>query len=125
MAGQIDDTYVAKVLELITSSPTAAELDELLEAYATIGWYSAETQGMAESAESVRKYAEAEALLNKRNEDIKTPMVALEAWATVKTFDLKREENKRKANAKKMYNLYQAVEQCINGVKFLGRSVGV
>jgi len=63
--------------------------------------------------------------LNKRNEDIKTPMVALEAWATVKTFDLKREENKRKANAKKMYNLYQAVEQCINGVKFLGRSVGV
>jgi len=40
MAGQIDDTYVAKVLELITSSPTAAELDELLEAYATIGWYS-------------------------------------------------------------------------------------
>jgi hypothetical protein len=120
----IDAEYVERVLDLLRDNPTNSELDELVEAYTTIGYYAAVAEGLASDAEARRKHAEAEAILDKRNEDPKASMVILESIATVRTFDLKRAENKAKANAKKLMNLLDSVEQAINAIKYIGRNGG-
>jgi hypothetical protein len=120
----IDAEYVADILDLLRDNPTNSEMDELVAAYTTIGYYAATAEGMANEAEAKRKHAEAEAILEKRNEDPKASMVVLESIATVKTYDLKRAENKAKANYKKLVNLLDSVEQAINAIKYLGRNGG-
>lgn len=121
---QIDGEYVTSVLELLRSNPTNSDIDTLVEAFATIGYYAAVAEGIANDAEAARKHAEADAILAKRNEDPKASMVILEAVATLKTFDFKKAENKAKANAKKLSNLLDSVEQAINAIKYLGRNGG-
>lgn len=116
--------YVARVFKLVSSSPTSAELDELLEAHARIGYLAAEAEGLAEEAENVRKYEEANAYLNaKRAEEKVTERVA-EAKAALATHPHRTAEAEATTKARKLKNLLESITQVINGIKYLGRAAG-
>jgi hypothetical protein len=122
---QVDPQYVAEVIEKLTSSPTAQDMDYLVQAYTTLGYYAATVQGEADFAEAQRKYAEAEAIKEAKESDPKTPQTQLEAIAAVKAWEYRRAEIKARTNAKKLTNLWLSVEQAINAVKFLERNTSV
>lgn len=109
----------------MTSQPTAQNMDELVRAYSTIGYYFAQMEGDAELAKSEREYAEAEAVQAAKMAEPKTSAAQLEAIATIKTREYRRAEIKARTNAVKMKNLWLSIEQAINAVKFIDRNTGV
>ncbi len=125
MALSIDASYVAETINLLQSEPTVLHLDEMIERYTTIGYYCAEAQRIADDAETTLGVEEANVILRERDAQPKTPMVVLEAQATVQTATFAQDRNRKRANAKKLLNLYSAIEQNINAIKFLNRGTGL
>lgn len=119
---QIDNEYVSEVLQRLRSSPTAQDLDYLVAAYTTIGWYAGELQGTADLAESERKYAQAEAYTEGKGSIEKATQAQLESFAVIKTRDHSRAEVRANRNALQMKNLWLSIEQAINAIKFLHRN---
>jgi hypothetical protein len=122
------DQYLARVLGVLQSNPTASELDFLVEAFANVGYLAAEAEGMAEDAENVRKHEEASAYLRAKRAAIergeKLTEREAEAIASVETRDLKTAEVEARTKARKLKNLLDSLEQAINAIKFLGRQAG-
>lgn len=123
--GQVDYQYVAGVIDRVTSGPTTSDLDYLVEAHASIGYYAAQAEAIANEAEVTRKVAEANSILHGRAADPKASFAILEAQAVADTAELRMAEAKAKSNAKKLTNLLESVEQAINAIKYLGRETGV
>jgi hypothetical protein len=122
------DQYLARVLGVLQSNPTASELDFLVEAFANVGYLAAEAEGMAEDAENLRKHEEASAYLRAKRAAIergeKLTEREAEAIASVETRDLKTAEVEARTKARKLKNLLDSLEQAINAIKFLGRQAG-
>lgn len=118
---QIDSAYVNNVFKLMTNQPTAAQLDELLEAYATIGYYVAVANGDADWDEAQLDYDEAQAKRDYRLANDKASAVVLDSHATIATWTQRQKAIKSRTEARKLYNLMNSIEQTINAVKFLGR----
>lgn len=124
MSEQATQEYIAKVFKLVSNSPTVAELDELLEAHARIGYLAANAEGEAETAESVRKYEEANAYMNAKRGEEKVTERQAEASAAMATHPHRLAEAEARTKAKKLKALWESVEQVINGIKYLGRQAG-
>jgi ribosomal protein L16 Arg81 hydroxylase len=122
------DQYLARVLGVLQSNPTASELDFLVEAFANVGYLAAEAEGLAEDAENLRKHEEASAYLRAKRSAIergeKLTEREAEAIAAVETRDLKTAEVEARTKARKLKNLLDSLEQAINAIKFLGRQAG-
>lgn len=116
----IDPQYVEDVIALVTGNPTASSLDELIEAYATLGFYEAQLSQRADEIEAIRKNKEANIILEKKSE-AKYTAAELESYANVGSFDIRRKEIQARGDWRKISNLRYSVEQAINGVKFLGK----
>lgn len=123
--GGIDNEYIVEVINVLTNNPTSAELDFLVEAHTTVGYYAAVAEGIANEAEVARKVGEANAILDGRRGDPKMSYALLEAQAISATEDLRIAEAKAKTNAKKITTLLESVEQSINAIKYLGRETSV
>lgn len=117
----IDNAYVSKVFNVLNSNPTSQDLDFLLEAYNTVGYYVASAIGDADMEEAQLEYDIAEAKQSVKERSEKVTAVILDAHATLATFDQKKKAIKSRTDARKMMNLYQSIEQAINAVKYLGR----
>lgn len=125
MIREVDAGYINDVLDTLASNPTSQHLDELIEYFTTVSYWSAIVTGDAEMAKSEREFAEASIILKSKTADPKLPGVQLEAMATVGSMAERRAEIKAFANAKKLSNLVDALRETINAVKFLGRNDGM
>lgn len=123
--GGIDNDYFVKVVNALTNNPTGASLDFLVEAHAAIGYYAGVAESIANEAEVARKVEEANVILDGRKADPKASFAILEAQAISATEELRYDEAKAKANARKISNLLESVEQTINAIKFIGRETNV
>lgn len=119
-----NDEYLADVFEKLNNGPTAQDIDYLIEAYARVGYLAANAEGDAEHAESVRKYEEANAYLAAKKSGEKVTERQAEAEASLAIKPYRDAEAEAWTKARKLKNLMLAVEQAINGVKFLSRSAG-
>lgn len=117
----IDSEYVNRVFTILSSNPTSQDLDFLLEAYTTIGYYVASAIGDADMAEAQLEYDMAEAKKDIKDKSEKVTAAVLDAHATLVTFDQRKRSIRARTDARKMLNLYQSIEQAINAVKYLGR----
>lgn len=118
-----DMEYVARVMRLVSSSPTAASMDELLSAHARLGYISASANQIAEYAESERKYQESVAAVRFKQQDPKASATTIDNLTKQATWDFMQEEISARGRAKKISNLLSSVQECINGIKFLGRTM--
>lgn len=121
MALQIDADYVNKVFRTMSSNPTGQDLDFLLEAYARIGYYVAVANGDADFEEAQLDYDEANAKRDYKLKDPKASAVVLDSHATINTWPQRQKSIKARTEARKLYNMYQSLEQTIHAVKFIGR----
>jgi hypothetical protein len=119
------EQYVNHVLTLLTGNPTASDIDELVEAYATIGWYAQEAEREYELKELTRKIAQADATVRVKMNDPKATANIVEAQVMIDTRELQSAEVSARANARKLKGLQESIEQTINAIKFLGRNDGV
>lgn len=118
------DTYISEVFTLLSSNPTAQNLDELVEAHVRIGYLAADAEAIYERAVDDRKYAEANAYLTaKRSGDKVTDRMA-DAQALVACRPQRDAEAEAKTRSRKLANLLESIEQAINAIKFLGRYDG-
>lgn len=124
MSNEQTAEYIAKVFRLVSNQPTAGHLDELLEAHARIGYLAADAEGLAEDAENIRKYQEASAYLEAKRSGDKVTERQAEAMASVAVRDYRDQEAESSTKARKLRNLWESVEQVINGIKFLQRGAG-
>lgn len=121
------EVYLKRVMEVITNNPTAGELDELLEAFGRVGFIAAEAEGLAEQAEATRKHKEAEAYLHAKTSAPPGEKVTerqAEAQAEIAIKEYRDAEVEARTKSRKLRNLLSAIEQVINGVKFLSRVAG-
>lgn len=121
MTSPQQDQYLADVLRTLSSNPTAAELDYLIEAFTTVGFLAAQAEGLAEAAENKRKYEEAQAYLASKSNGEKMTERQAEANALLATRIYRDEEVEARVKARKIKNLLDSLEQTINAIKFLGR----
>jgi hypothetical protein len=122
----IDEQYIKQVFKVLTNDPTdPGNLTFLVEAHAKVSNLTAKAVGLADEAESQRKYADAETINRLKGEDPKITATLLESKAYVENYYLRQEENKRRTDARKLQNLLDSIEQGINAIKFLGRETGV
>ena len=118
------DNYVAELFKVLSSNPTAQNLDFLVEGYTRMGYLAAQAESDAEYAEAQRKYEEATAYADAKSDHEPGERVtdsAAQSIAFVRTFDRRKEEIKAREKAQKLKNLLLALEQAINAIKFLGR----
>lgn len=120
-----DAQYIGRVLATLQSNPTSAELDFLVSAFANIGYLAAVAETEAEMAEAQRKFDEATAAAQMREDaaaqGTKPTADYVAAKVTVLTFDSKKAEVKAYERSRKLKNLLESIEQAINAIKFLGR----
>ena len=117
----MSDDYVKRVLLTLQDNPTASNLDFLVEAYANIGYLSADAQTQADEAEAFRKFRVAEAYLAAKRGGEKVTDRQAEALAEVNTWEFRQASIEAAGKAAKLKNLLESVEQAINAIKFLGR----
>jgi hypothetical protein len=110
----IDGEYVKQVFHLVKTYPAQSNISELLTAHARIGYLCAVAEGNVDDLEMRRKYAEADAMLQKRNEDPKCSVVLLEAHATVVAQPLRAEEGEARLQHRKLANLLESISQVIS-----------
>lgn len=119
-----DGNYLLRVLGVLQSNPTAAEIDFLVEAYSRVGYLAAEAEGVAEQAESERKHAEAQAYYQSKVSGEKVTDKFAETAALIATKEFRDKEVEARTSARKLKNLLDSIEQAINAIKFLGRQAG-
>lgn len=117
-----------KLMAVLASSPTSADLDYLVSEYTYVGYLAATAESDAEMAEAERKHAEATMAAEIREKAAangdKVTEAAIGAKAMILTFDHKKAEIRAYEKARKLKNLLESVEQAINAIKFLGRNGG-
>lgn len=116
--------YPARVIEVLASNPTSADLDFLIEAFTNLGYLAADAAGKAEMAEAKRKFEEASAFDRFKKSGEKMTDSVANARATIETWPFKKEEIDAQTKARKLHNLLAAVEQAINGIKHLDKNTG-
>lgn len=116
--------YLQRVMAVLQNNPTAADIDFLVEAYASVGYLAAEAEGLAEYAESVRKHVEAEQYLTAKRNIEKITDKQAEAIALLNTKEQRDAEAEARTKARKLKNLLNSIEQAINAIKFIGRTAG-
>ena len=121
----IDGVYVNRVIDVMFDNPTASEMGFLVEAYAKIGYYAASAESEAELAEASRKMGQADILLKYKQENPKATAQMVDAYVTLSSAGLQGTEDRARANARKLKNLHESIEQAINAIKFLERNGGV
>lgn len=112
--------YLELVMEKLEDNPTSGDLDFFLEAYARVGYLASEAEQRASLAEAQRKFDEASAYVDARQNGAKTGVDAT-ASATVATKDSRDAEVIARGKAVKLKHLLNSIEQTINGIKYLGR----
>lgn len=115
------DEFLAQTMRTLQSNPTAADLDQLVSAYAIIGNIAADAQHEAEVAEGQRKYAQAVAYGKAKKSGEKVTDAAANAQVTIDTAAEVEAEIDARVRAKKVAALLDAVREAINAIKFLGR----
>jgi len=115
------ENYAQRVLEVLMSNPTAADLDFLVEAYTTLGYLAGEASGEAEMAEAKRKYEEANAYSELKRSGEKITDAQAQARAVVDTWAFRTAEIDAQTKAKKLAHLLDATREAINAIKYLGR----
>lgn len=112
--------YLEEVITKLTSNPTSADLDFFLEAYARVGYLASVAQGRRDTAIAERKYQQASAYAQAKRDGAKTSADA-EAASIIATRDVVLEEVRAAEAATKLGNLLDAIEQAINGIKYIGK----
>jgi hypothetical protein len=108
-------------MRVLQTNPTAADLDQLVSAYAIIGNIAADAQHDAEVAEMVRKVAEANAYREAKSSGDRVSDTAANSIALANTVSERQHEIDARTRAKKVAALLDAVREAINAVKYLGR----
>lgn len=125
MSALSDPTYIQRVLATLQDNPTASNMDFLVEAFTNIGYLAASAESEAEMAEAQRKYDEATAAVELREEMARAGQKPTADYVAAKvalsTFDSKKAEIKAYERSRKLKNLLESIEQAINAAKFLGR----
>jgi ATPase subunit of ABC transporter with duplicated ATPase domains len=116
--------YVATVLSKLSDNPSAQDLDFFIEAYARVGYLAATAQASAERAEAERRFAEASSYAEAKRNGAKSATDA-ERASTAATHSYRLDEVSAREKAMKLKNLMLAIEQAINGIKFLNRQTEV
>lgn len=119
-----DNDYIKEVLGKLQNNPTAQDLDYFIEAFSRVGYLSASARSIADFAEAERKYNFATEFARAKSNGVKTSADA-EAAATIATRDSLAKEIRAREVATKVSNLYSAIEQNINAIKFLNRATDV
>ena len=114
--------YLAEVMGVLRTNPTAAHLDYLVEAYARVGYLAAEAEGLAEQAEATRKHEEAQSFLSEKTSGGTVKEAEVRAMVAARPYYVAEVEAMTKA--RKVKNLLNSIEQAINAIKFLGRQGG-
>lgn len=108
-------------MKTLTSNPTSADLNLLIEAHTKLGYLAGVAEGEADMAYAVRKNEEANAFKKMMTSGEKMSAAAAERMAEIEVWDLKMAEIETKTSATKIKNLLQSVTEAINGIKFIGR----
>ena len=116
--------YVEEVIAKLSDNPTNQDLEFFIEAYARVGYLVGVAQGMASRSELQRKHAYASAYAAARANGAKSATDA-DAAATIAVRDFAEQEVTANERYFKLRNLLAAIEQAINGIKYLGRSTDV
>lgn len=119
-----DSEYVAEVLQKLQDNPTAQDLDYLIEAHARVGYLAAVSQGRRDVSIAERKFAFSSAYADAKREGAKTAGDA-ENIAVIRSHDAYLAEARAGEVAAKLASLLSSIEQCINGIKYLGRQTDV
>jgi hypothetical protein len=120
----MSNEYVEEVIAKLSDNPTAQDLDFFIEAYARIGYLVGVAQGLADREEISRKHAYASAYAAARQNGAKSSTDA-DAAATIAIRDFALDEATARERYAKLRNLLAAIEQAINGIKYLGRATDV
>ncbi len=121
---EADVKLMARVMKTLTSNPTGADIDFLIQAHAKVGYLASVAQSEAEFAYAVRKNAEASAWKDVMSGPEKVTAAYAEKQAELAVWDLRQAEIKANERSKKINNLLQSITEAINGIKFLGRYAG-
>jgi|SRR3990172_143029 len=116
--------YIAHVFTLLTSQPTAAELDELIEAHARVGYLAAKAEQGAEWSKAVREHAESNAFINAKHAEDDGKRISIEeakARADIESWIERQAEVEAYGKSRKLKNLLSSVEECIFSVRHIGR----
>lgn len=108
-------------MRTLSSNPTNADLDFLIEAHTRLGYLAGTAEGEADMAYAIRKHAEATAFANAMSSGEKVSAAQAERLAELDVWELKQNEITAKERSTKINNLLRSVTEAINGVKFLGR----
>lgn len=120
---QSEQELLAHVLQMLgTGQATTQNLDDYVIGYAVLGRIVAVAQGEAERAEQERKVAWAREFANAKSSTEKVSDKLAEVKADLAVEDLRFAEIKARERLTNLRNTWQAIEQAINAIKFLGRN---
>jgi hypothetical protein len=105
-----------------TGQATTQNLDDYLIGYAVLGRIVAIAQGESERSEQERKIAWARAFADAKSSPEKTSDKLAEVKADLVVESLRLKEINARERLTNLRNTWQAVEQAINAIKFLGRN---
>ena len=120
---QSETELLAHVLQMLgTGQATTQNLDDYVIGYAVLGRIVAVAQGEAERAEQERKIAWAREFANAKSSADKCSDKLAEVKADLAVEALRFAEIKSRERLTNLRNTWQAIEQAINAIKFLGRN---
>ena len=120
---QSEQELLAHVLQMLgTGQATTHNLDDYVIGYAVLGRIVAIAQGEAERAEQERKVSWARAFADAKSSPEKTSDKLAEVKADLVVESLRLKEINARERLTNLRNTWQAVEQAINAIKFLGRN---
>jgi hypothetical protein len=120
---QSEQELLAHVLQMLgTGQATTQNLDDYVIGYAVLGRIVAIAQGEAERAEQERKVAWSRAFADAKASPEKTSDKLAEVKADLAVESLRLKEINSRERLTNLRNTWQAVEQAINAIKFLGRN---
>ena len=120
---QSETELLAHVLQMLgTGQATTQNLDDYVIGYAVLGRIVAVAQGEAERAEQERKVAWAREFANAKSSTGKVSDKLADVKADLAVEDRRFAEIKARERLTNLRNTWQAIEQAINAIKFLGRN---
>jgi translation initiation factor IF-1 len=119
-----EQQILARVLEMLGSGQASvADLEDYVIGYSVLGRIVALAQGEAETAEQERKLAWARAFSESKMSGKVSDKLA-EMQAEIQVEDHRHREIRAREKLTNLRNTWQAVEQAMNAIKFLGRNGG-